>query len=93
MHIQRSVSGTVADYQFSKSHYFCTYPMVKIYSNNDFHSVHLLKALLNDEGITCIILNQKDSAYHMIGEEELYVNPDDVIRALEVIRIFEETKK
>lgn len=65
---------------------------VKIYSNNDFHSVHLLKALLNDEGIPCIILNQKDSAYP-IGEEELYVNREDVLQSLEVLRKFEETQK
>ena len=62
---------------------------VKIYSNNDFHSVHLLKALLADEGISCIILNQKDSAYQMIGEEELYINREDVIQSLEVLRKFE----
>lgn len=62
---------------------------VMVYANNDFHSVHLLKSMLSDEGIDSFILNQKDSAYQMIGEEEIYVSPDDSVAALEIVRKFE----
>jgi len=41
----------------------------------------MLKALLEEEEITSVVINKKDSAYVLIGEVELYVKPEDVIRA------------
>ncbi|MBM3403931.1 MAG: DUF2007 domain-containing protein [Bacteroidetes bacterium] len=53
----------------------------KIFSSPDEYRIEMLKALLEEEEITSVVINKKDSAYVLIGEVELYVKPEDVIRA------------
>jgi hypothetical protein len=61
-----------------------------IYGTGTLYLAELLKQMLADNGITAFIMNKQDSAYKF-GDIEIYVNPDDVIRAKKLIREFEES--
>lgn len=56
----------------------------KVYSSTQEHKVQIVQAVLEEQGIQSIALNKKDRAY-LFGAIELYVHPDQVIRALQVI--------
>ena len=58
---------------------------VKIYSSAQLHEVEFLKALLSNNGIQSICLNNQDSLYKTLGEIELYVNRDNVIKSKRII--------
>jgi hypothetical protein len=53
----------------------------KIFSTNTEYQAEILKALLEEENIECVIINKKDSSYLTFGEIELYVKPDDILKA------------
>ena len=55
-----------------------------VYSASYIHQVELIKAVLLNHDIESVILNQKDSAY-LFGEYNLYVHPDDVLIAKQII--------
>ena len=52
-----------------------------LYSTNIIHEAEIIKNLLEHNDIDSIILNKKDSFYVSIGEVELYVKRDDLIKA------------
>ncbi|MBS4014571.1 MAG: DUF2007 domain-containing protein [Bacteroidetes bacterium] len=56
----------------------------KVYTSTFEHKVEIVKAVLENNDIESIILNKKDSFY-LMGEIELYVSKDDVIRAITII--------
>ncbi len=56
----------------------------KIYSNTLEHRVKIVQAVLDDAGISSVIMNRKDSAY-LFGDLELYVQAENVIRAKQII--------
>lgn len=58
---------------------------VKVYSSSKFHHVQFIKALLEDNNITSVEINKKDSSYNF-GEIELYVKNTDEVRAHYLIR-------
>lgn len=61
---------------------------VRIYSSDKAYRVEMIKNLLADHGIISFSINKKDSSYHF-GEVELYVDPDNVIKAKQLISKFE----
>lgn len=50
------------------------------YSTSKLYLAEMAKDILEDNQLDCIILNQQDSAY-LIGDIEVLVKPEDVIRA------------
>lgn len=56
----------------------------KIYGSSFEHKVKIVQALLEDAGIQSIVVNKKDSAY-LFGEIELYVQPEQVLWAKQII--------
>lgn len=54
---------------------------VKIFSTNQLHLIHLAKALLEEANIETVEINRQDSAYTLLGEIDLYVNLQDVVKA------------
>ena len=56
-----------------------------IYSTQYDHVAEIIKAVMEDNGIKCFSLSKKDSAY-LFGEIELYVEPDDVLKAKQIIK-------
>jgi hypothetical protein len=61
---------------------------VMVYTTNKGFEAEILKQVLADEGITAFSINKMDSNY-LFGEIEIYVLPDDVIKAKLVIEKFE----
>jgi len=53
---------------------------VKIYSNTAVYKAELLKGVYEENDITAVVMNKKDSAY-LFGEAELYVKTEDVVKA------------
>lgn len=51
-----------------------------VYSTNLSFQAELLKHLLADNQIISVLMNKKDSAYNF-GSIELYVKPNDVVKA------------
>lgn len=57
---------------------------IQIFSSTDAFHVEVIKGLLTEHSIECVVVNKKDSFY-LIGEVELYVNVEDVFRANQLI--------
>ncbi|HCY46066.1 MAG TPA: hypothetical protein DHU89_05235 [Flavobacteriales bacterium] len=58
---------------------------IKVYSDTFEPKVEMLRIQLQNDGIAALVLNQKDSAHVHIGEVELFVKRDNVIRAKHLI--------
>ncbi len=60
---------------------------VKIYSSTKLHVAEIVRAVLDDHGIKTAELNKTDSMHtHLInGEIEIYVDPNDAIKAKHLI--------
>jgi hypothetical protein len=56
-----------------------------IFTTQYEHIAEIVKAVLEDNEIKCVIINKKDSAYHF-GEIEVYVNSDNVLRAKQLLK-------
>ncbi len=56
-----------------------------IFSTTLDHMAQLIKGSLEADGIEVLLLNQKDSAYTVFGQIELYVNPEDEEKAKAII--------
>ena len=52
---------------------------INIFSSSEAFKCNVVKAMLDEYGITYTELNRKDSTYTMIGEIEIYVKPGDEI--------------
>jgi len=58
---------------------------VKVYSDTFEPKVEMFRIQLQNDGILALVLNQKDSAHVHIGEVELYVKRNNVIKAKHLI--------
>jgi hypothetical protein len=56
----------------------------KIFSTNAEYQAEILKALLEEENIECVIINKQDSSYLTFGEIEVYVKSDDILKAKQI---------
>lgn len=57
---------------------------VKIFSTGEYYKAELVKGLLLENEIECIIMNKQDSAY-LFGELELYVQAEFAVRANHIL--------
>ncbi len=56
-----------------------------VYTTRQDHMAALIKGALESEGIKVLELNQKDSAYTVFGDIELYVSPENEAQAKAII--------
>ncbi|MCF6352753.1 MAG: DUF2007 domain-containing protein [Cyclobacteriaceae bacterium] len=49
------------------------------------YRAEIVKDILDQKEINAIILNKKDSAYHIFGQLEVHVKAESVINALKII--------
>jgi hypothetical protein len=54
---------------------------VKVFSGSQLYQVSIARAILEDEGIPCFVIDKKDSSY-IFGEIELYVHAELADKAL-----------
>ena len=57
---------------------------VMVYSSAFAHKVEIVKSLLEENEIDCVIMNKQDSSY-LFGEIELHVKDTDVLEAKQII--------
>ncbi len=57
----------------------------EVYMTNEQHKVAIAEALLKENGIKSVVINQKDSAYQF-GEIKVYVKEHDEEKALELLK-------
>lgn len=55
-----------------------------VFKSQNGHRAEIVRAILEDEELNPVLINKKDSNYHF-GLFEVYVSPDNVIRALQII--------
>ncbi|MEI8047325.1 MAG: DUF2007 domain-containing protein [Bacteroidota bacterium] len=58
-----------------------------VYSTNQSYDAEMIKTMMADNDIECVIMNKQDSTYG-IGEIELYVLAEDIIKAKQLIQEF-----
>lgn len=56
-----------------------------VYGTNRLYLAHIVKDLLENEGIEAVILNQQDSSYKF-GDITVMVNEGDKEKALDIIK-------
>ena len=56
-----------------------------VYKDPREHRVEIVKAVLEDHDMNPVLINKKVSAYG-IGDYEILVAPDQVIRAIKIIK-------
>ena len=59
---------------------------VNIYSSSDVIKAEMVKNLLKENNIQAVIINKKDSSYVTIGEAEVYVQREDVLKATHLVK-------
>ncbi len=57
----------------------------KVYETKMPYRAEIVKDILDQKGINAIVLNKKDSAYHIFGQLEVHVKAELVIKALKII--------
>lgn len=50
------------------------------------YRAEIVKGVLEDFGITSVVLNKMDSSYNNFGNHEVLVLPEDVLRAKQIIQ-------
>ena len=53
----------------------------RIYFTEKPHLIQIAKSILDDNDIESVIVDKRDSSYITIGEMELFVKDNDVMRA------------
>jgi hypothetical protein len=57
----------------------------KVYEDSAPHRVEIVKAILDEKGLSPVVVNRKDNLYHF-GRLEVRVAPDHVIKAIKIIK-------
>jgi hypothetical protein len=57
----------------------------KIFTSGNIQEAYMLKAILEENEIEVVDLNQQDSSYPVFGEIKLYVHRDNIIRSMQII--------
>lgn len=58
---------------------------VKVYSSKNLQHIELLRHILKENDIDAIVMNKQDSIYVTIGEIDLMVRGNDVLRSKIII--------
>jgi hypothetical protein len=61
----------------------------QVYSTTESFHAEMIKQMLEDNEIPASLINKKDSNAFLIGDIEVYVPTDFVIRAIQLINAFD----
>lgn len=59
---------------------------IKVYTTNDAMKADLVKDLLDNNDIPAVVLNKKETLTVIIGYAEVYVEREDAVRAINLIK-------
>lgn len=57
-----------------------------VFSSGSPQQAEMVRAMLEAHGIHAVVMDQRSSPYPLVGETELHVPQDDVMRALYLVR-------
>ncbi len=57
----------------------------KVFATEIVHRAEIVKAVLEENGISPVLINKKDQA-SQIGPYEIHVAPEDVLKAIKIIK-------
>jgi hypothetical protein len=57
-----------------------------IYTVNQLFQAELAKQILEEQGITAVVINKRDSSYTTFGRFEIYCADKDVDAATEIVK-------
>ncbi len=57
-----------------------------VYTVNQAYQAELLKQVLEDKGITAVVLNKRDSTYMTFGRFEIYCSEQDADTAADLVK-------
>ncbi len=60
---------------------------IVIYSTAELYEAEMIRSMMTDNGIECVIMNKKDSTYGF-GEIEVYVATHDALKAKQLMLEF-----
>lgn len=58
---------------------------VKIRTETDQFAAEIIRTMLEDHGIHCVLVNKQISAYQHIGEIEIFVSSEQVVMATHLL--------
>lgn len=58
----------------------------QVFLTGQAYQAEIAKEILENNGINAVIINQQDSAFLDIGNVEVYVNEQDEIKAIEILK-------
>ena len=58
----------------------------KIYSTPEFYKADIVRVALEEREIAAIIIDKADSSYNNFGEREVYVEQENTIKAIKIIK-------
>ncbi|WP_339785213.1 DUF2007 domain-containing protein [uncultured Imperialibacter sp.] len=56
----------------------------KVYTTNQHHKAEIVKAVLEENDISAVVVSKKDSLYQL-GNYEVYVSSENVLSAVKMI--------
>jgi len=59
---------------------------VKAYESMQGYLAEIARSVLSDNNIESVIINKKDSVFNSLGNIEVYVNRDNLIRAKQILQ-------
>mgnify|MGYP006283655043 FL=1 len=57
-----------------------------VFSTGQAYQAYIIKDLLKDHEIEAVVIDKQDSFYVTVGEIEVYVEPENVIKAKHLIK-------
>ena len=67
--------------------------MIKILSTENPNKAEITKQMLEENDVNVVLLNKQDSSYLMFGFIELYVNEEQVEKAIDLLKYSENERK
>tara|TARA_B100000902_G_scaffold135015_1_gene133372 strand:+ start:1077 stop:1283 length:207 start_codon:yes stop_codon:yes gene_type:complete len=67
--------------------------MIKILSTDNPNKAEITKQMLEENDVNVVLLNKQDSSYLMFGFIELYVNEEQVEKAIDLLKYSENERK
>ena len=58
----------------------------EVFMTSHDYQIAIAEAVLKDNEINCVVMNQHDSAYQTFGEFRLFVQEHDELKALELLK-------
>lgn len=58
----------------------------KVFSTEQAYHAEIVKAVLEDNNMTPVIISKRDSSLNNFGQYEVHVASEDVLRALQIIK-------